>query len=817
MSEPRGPTTGNAQAEDRWRERRLLAALLRGGIFMVPLVVGFLTGKVVAAALPETTTAADVATWWVAVIGSSMVAATVTDRLARKLLPLTLLLKMTMLFPDRAPSRMRVALRSGNFTELRKRISAAQTGANSDVGEMSELILSLSTALSQHDRKTRGHSERTRAYTDILAEEMGLGEEDRDRLRWAALLHDVGKLEVPAEILNKDGKLTDHEWSVVKQHPVFGMKLVAPLIPWLGPWAKTIEHHHERYDGTGYPHGLAGEDISLGARIVSVADAYDVMTSGRAYQRAKTPAAARSEIAKLAGQQFDPIAVRALMNVSLGRLRWATGPIAVLAELPFIRGLPQLGRDAATLLTSSAVMATSMAVGVLPPPADLIESDFLGSGSILALPHEGSDEPAPAPNSTASAPGQNPPTTRSTETDPDGEPGTADTTIPPGDGSPTTSTTAPPPTTLPAPGAPLPYNDAATTREDTAVTLDVLANDTDPDGDLVASTLAVVGQPEHGRASVSGSRVSYTPDPDFNGSDRFDYRICDSEQTCSSARATVDVSPVNDLPTLQAPTLTVNEEGLLTVSLKVVDIDGDDTTCELEKSPKVGVATVPADCTKLVYQTAENFNGEVAITIRVSDGHGASSFPLVIQVTPVNDMPVAADISDATDWVTTIDVPVVFPDSDVDGDPLTVIVLQGPAFGNVTVVGGSLRYTPAFGMSGTTTVIYRLCDPGGLCDDGTVTLTVAAITIARDDSGSTNPGGNTTVRVIANDVPASGDWHPPSFRITTQPTGGDARTMSGGRIRYSARRDFTGTDTIGYEVCDTAGSCDTAELTIVVG
>ena len=149
--------------------------------------------------------------------------------------------------------------------------------------------------------------------------------------------------------------------------------------------AKTIEHHHERYDGSGYPYGLAGQDIAYGARIVAVADAYDVMTSGRSYQRAKSPETARKEIVALSGVQFDPKVARALMKVALGRLRWATGPLAAVAQLPWSRGLPALGRDVITLLASSALMTTSMVIGIVPaaidlPSQDVVEVVIAGSG-----------------------------------------------------------------------------------------------------------------------------------------------------------------------------------------------------------------------------------------------------------------------------------------------------------------------------------------------------------------------------------------------------------------------------------------------------
>jgi putative nucleotidyltransferase with HDIG domain len=364
------PQTTEPEAEQRWRPRRVAAGILRLLILVVPIAVGFAVGATVSLVLPEPTNVYEVVLWWIAVIAAATVTSTAVDRVARSFLPLTILLRMTMLFPDAAPPRFRTARKAGNVKELRRRIIAAgDDPETTDLAEMAELVLALSTALSNHDRKTRGHSERTRAYTDMLAEEMGLPEPDRDRLRWAALLHDVGKLEVPTEILNKDSSLDPEEWELIRQHPVNGMRLVAPLVPWLGEWAKTIEHHHERYDGTGYPHGLSGEEICLGARIVTVADAFDVMTSGRSYQTAMSPAAARREIVDQAGVQFDPDAARALMTVSLGRLRWSAGPLAALAQIPIFRGgLPQVGRDLAMVLTTSAVMTTGFITGALPAP-----------------------------------------------------------------------------------------------------------------------------------------------------------------------------------------------------------------------------------------------------------------------------------------------------------------------------------------------------------------------------------------------------------------------------------------------------------------
>ena len=214
-----------------------------------------------------------------------------------------------------------------------------------------------------HDRRTRGHAERVRVFTDLLAQELKLSKEDRYKLRWAALLHDIGKLKVSPDILNKPGKLDDREWEAIKRHPADGARIASPLVQWLGPWARAITDHHERYDGRGYPNGLAGGSISLGGRIVSVADAYDTMTAARSYKRSMSVRAAREELAKCAGQQFDPAVVRAFFAISLPRLVWRTGPLSYLAQSPFLSPVQEVGRQIAAM-TGQGVAAATVAIGV---------------------------------------------------------------------------------------------------------------------------------------------------------------------------------------------------------------------------------------------------------------------------------------------------------------------------------------------------------------------------------------------------------------------------------------------------------------------
>jgi putative nucleotidyltransferase with HDIG domain len=237
--------------------------------------------------------------------------------------------------------------------------------------EAATQLLALLSNLAMHDRRTRGHCERVRAYNDLIAEDLGLSQADRDRLRWAALIHDIGKLKVPARLLNKPGKPTAQEWATLRAHPLRGAQLAAPIADWLGPWADAIEQHHERWDGAGYPHGLSGSDISLGARIVAVADAFEVMTSPRPYSRAISAEAGRAEIAACAGTHFDPMVVRAFLNISLGRLRRVMGPVAWLMQVPFLSGMPRL--EAAIVegtrhaATGAGTVAGVVAVTTLTP------------------------------------------------------------------------------------------------------------------------------------------------------------------------------------------------------------------------------------------------------------------------------------------------------------------------------------------------------------------------------------------------------------------------------------------------------------------
>jgi len=175
-------------------------------------------------------------------------------------------------------------------------------------------LLGLANALEAKDVCTRGHSERVGASARRLGAALGLPADEIDTLTQAGLLHDIGKIGVPEAVLRKRGALDPDEWALMRQHPVIGAQIVAPF-EFFADGALVIRHHHERWDGSGYPDGLAAGAIPLGARIVAVADVFDALTSERPYRAALSADAALAYLAAEAGHTLDPDVVAALLGV----------------------------------------------------------------------------------------------------------------------------------------------------------------------------------------------------------------------------------------------------------------------------------------------------------------------------------------------------------------------------------------------------------------------------------------------------------------------------------------------------------------------
>jgi HD-GYP domain-containing protein (c-di-GMP phosphodiesterase class II) len=218
----------------------------------------------------------------------------------------------------------------------------------------------LVSALDAKDPFTRLHSERVAAITNSVAKRLGLDEQDVKRITYAARIHDIGKVAIPDSVLLKPGKLSAEEFALIKSHPAKGIEVLQPMRSRLAKDVQgVILHHHERWDGSGYPGKLKGEAIPLWARVVSLADAYEAMTAGRAYSPAKSPEEALNEIIMFAGRQFDPQVVQVFEELWLEDLIWKdreeflrryTSPVQ-LSELP---SLSPSEPASETLATSSS-------------------------------------------------------------------------------------------------------------------------------------------------------------------------------------------------------------------------------------------------------------------------------------------------------------------------------------------------------------------------------------------------------------------------------------------------------------------------------
>lgn len=177
-----------------------------------------------------------------------------------------------------------------------------------------EMMTALSKTVDAKDHYTNGHSQRVALYAREIARRLGKSDEEQEMIYEAGLLHDIGKIGVSEEIINKTSRLTDEEFAAIKTHTVTGWNILRQIsaVPELALGAR---HHHERYDGRGYPDGLSGESIPESARIICVADCYDAMTSTRTYSKPKEQSVVRAEIERCAGSQFDPAAAEAMLSM----------------------------------------------------------------------------------------------------------------------------------------------------------------------------------------------------------------------------------------------------------------------------------------------------------------------------------------------------------------------------------------------------------------------------------------------------------------------------------------------------------------------
>ena len=266
-----------------------------------------------------------------------------------------------------------------------------------------KLLEQMASGLDSRDPKTFGHSRRVARYSWMIAMRMGLPREEVARIRTAAAVHDVGKIETPLGVLRKQGPLDDEEYAIMKRHPVDGARMVAVLND--DPLTAMVLHHHERLDGTGYPDRLSGEEIPLGARIISVADTFDAITAHRPYQAARPHKEALDILMKEAGKQLDPDVVRAFCRHYSGRR-----PLTFWTSLMTLpeRAISQLGNGVGAVATAAKLAAAAALVGALAAgTATLSHPAVHQTPQQLELTSELAPSPAGALQNTSQAQGVN--------------------------------------------------------------------------------------------------------------------------------------------------------------------------------------------------------------------------------------------------------------------------------------------------------------------------------------------------------------------------------------------------------------------------
>lgn len=359
--------------------------------------------------------------------------------------------------------------------------------------------------------------------------------------------------------------------------------------------------------------------------------------------------------------------------------------------------------------------------------------------------------------------------------------------------------------------APAAADGDATTAEDVAVLVDLDLLTADAEGDALTLTAS---DPANGSTSVTDLMVTYTPDPDFFGTDTFTYQVCDPGLACATATLTVEVLAQNDAPTAVGTSMTTTEDAATPVDLGPLtdDVDGGVLTVTTS-DPTHGTVTV--DGLVLTYTPDPDYSGPDSFTYEACDAAGACDTAAVfVTVTPVNDAPVATDGSATTPEETSVVLDLGLEASDVDGDALTATVTQ-PARGTVTLVGLVVTYLPEPGFSGPDTFTYEVCDVD-VCDTATVTVTVTPVNdapVAADGSASTAEDTATTVDL--GPLTSDDDGDALTATVTVGPAYG-AVTVSGLVVTYLPGADYAGTDDFVYRVCDPSGACDTGVVTLTV-
>ncbi len=367
-------------------------------------------------------------------------------------------------------------------------------------------------------------------------------------------------------------------------------------------------------------------------------------------------------------------------------------------------------------------------------------------------------------------------------------------------------------TVNPVNDAPVANNDAATTDEDSSVTVNVLDNDTDPEND----TLEVTAVTQGANGTVMLDPVTYTPAANFHGSDSFTYTVSDGNGGTDTATVNVTINEANDAPVANDDAATVSEDSQVTVNVLGNDSDADNDTLNVTAVTQGTNGSVTLN--PVTYTPNASFHGTDSFTYTVSDGNsGTDTATVTVTVTSVNDAPIANDDTASAVEDDSVTVNVLGNDTDVDNDTLTVTAVTQGANGSVTL--NPVTYTPSPNFFGTDSFTYTISDStggGGGVDTATVTVTIAPSNdnlTALDDSATVAEDGSVTVTVLSNDSDPENDVL--SVQSVTQGTNGSV-AIAGTQVTYTPNPDFHGADSFTYTASDGNGGTDSATVTITV-
>ena len=362
--------------------------------------------------------------------------------------------------------------------------------------------------------------------------------------------------------------------------------------------------------------------------------------------------------------------------------------------------------------------------------------------------------------------------------------------------------------------APVANNDSYTTPEDIALTIaapGVLFNDTDVDGDPLTAVLVTDVSKGSLTLNTDGS-FSYTPEADWNGATTFTYKANDGiENSATAATVTITVTPVNDAPVAQDITATTAEDTAVNITLIGTDVDGDALTYAVVAGPANGTVTITNNVAK--YTPNANFNGTDSFTYKTNDGElDSNTATVTITVTPVNDAPVAQDITATTAEDTAVNITLL--GTDVDGDPLTYEIVENPTNGTVTITNNVATYTPNANFNGTDTFTYKAKDATLYSNTATVTITVTAVNdapVAQDIAVTTTEDTAIDITLIGTDI----DGDSLTYTIVGTPTNGTV-TLVGNVATFTPTANFNGTGSFTYKVNDGELDSNVATVTITV-